>query len=84
VHPVGGNALPGWDMGVLPTGMGPLASASTFVPLFTTLGRHPEPLGESTVATLAIAWAGAAVPLPWLGWHGWCGMRQQLHPFPGS
>lgn len=77
----GGKALPGWGMGVLLTGMGLLVSASTFVPLFATLGKHPQPLGMGVIAGLAIAWAAAAVVLLWLGQRGWRGMQQRPHPF---
>lgn len=77
----GGSPLPGWGLAVLMTGMGLLVSASTFVPMFTTLGRHPQPLGEGIVAGLAIAWAGAATLLLWLGRRGWLGMQQRPHPF---
>ena len=75
----GDEALPGWGMGVLLTFMGVLAAASTFVPLFTTLGKHP--LGADATSSLAITWAAAAVALLWLGQRGWHGMRQRPHPF---
>jgi hypothetical protein len=77
----GGTALPGWGMGVLLTGMGLLVSASTFVPLFATLGSHARPLGEGGIAGLAVAWTAAAVALLWLGRRGWQGLRQRPHPF---
>ncbi len=77
----GGKPLPGWGMGVLLTGMGLLVSASTFVPLFATLGRHARPLEAGSVAGLAVAWATAAMALLWLAQHGWRGLRQRPHPF---
>jgi hypothetical protein len=77
----GGKPLPGWGMSALLTGMGLLVSASTFVPLFATLGRHALPLGEGSVAGLAIAWSAMVVVLSWLGQRGWHGLRQRPHPF---
>ncbi|MBD8872332.1 hypothetical protein [Rhodanobacter sp. DHB23] len=77
----GGKALPGWGMGVLLTGMGALAAASTFVPLFATLGKDPQPLAAGAVAGLAVAWATATMVLLWLGRRGWRGLRQRPHPF---
>ncbi len=77
----GGTPLPGWGLAVLMTAMLLLVSASTFVPMFATLGRHAQPLGAGTIAGLAIAWAGAATLLLWLGRRGWLGLRQRPHPF---
>lgn len=77
----GGTPLPGWGLALLMTAMVLLVSASTFVPIFATLGRHPQPLGEGIIAGLAVAWAGAATLLLWLGRRGWRGMQRQPHPF---
>lgn len=77
----GGRPLPGWGMGVLLTIVGLLASASTFIPLFATLGRDALPLGGTSVAALTIAWSATAAALLWLGHRGSHGLQQRPHPF---
>ena len=77
----GGKPLPGWGMGVLQGAMGLLVSASTFMALFATLGKHAQPLGDGSIATLAIAWVAAIAVLLWLGRRGWQGMQARPHPF---
>lgn len=77
----GGKPLPGWGMGVLLTAMGLLVSASTFMALFATLGKHAQPLGDGSIATLAIVWVAAIAALLWLCRRGWQGMQARPHPF---
>jgi hypothetical protein len=77
----GGRPLPGWGMALALAGMAALVSASTFVPLFATLGRHPWHAGHAVFAVLAGAWIVAACALGWLGRRGWRGMRERPHPF---
>lgn len=77
----GGCPLPGWGMALVLAGMAVLVSASTFVPLFATLGHHPWHAEHAVFAALAVAWIVAAGALGWLGRRGWQGMRARPHPF---
>lgn len=77
----GGRPLPGWGMALVLAGMAVLVCASTFVPLFATLGRHPWHGGQAAFALLAVAWIVAACVLGWLGRRGWRAMRARPHPF---
>ncbi|WP_449423255.1 hypothetical protein [Rhodanobacter lindaniclasticus] len=77
----GGSPLPGWGLGVLLGGMVLLVIASTFAPMFATLGRHPYPLGEGVWVGLVMAWSIAAIVLSWLGQRGWRNLRRRPHPF---
>ncbi len=77
----GGRPLPGWAMALILAGMAVLVSASTLVPLFTTLGRHPWHAGHAVFAVLIVAWIVAASALGWLGQRGWRSMRERSHPF---
>lgn len=77
----GGKPLPGWGMGVLLTGVGVLVSASTFIALFASLGKHAHAMAFGYLAVLAALWAAAFVVLLWLGRRGWRGMQSRPHPF---
>lgn len=77
----GGYPLPGWGMALVLAAMAVLVSASTFVPLFATLGRRPWHAGHAVFAVLAFGWIVAACALGWLGRRGWRGMRARPHPF---
>ena len=77
----GGLPLPGWGVGVMLGGMILLVIASTFVPMFATLARHPYPLGKGVGVGLLVGWSVAAAVLFWLGRHGWRGLQRRQHPF---